>query len=303
MDFGKTYDLEGKDFRLPDDADFNQKIWTTLEHQPQELSVFVGCTGYGMPEWVGDYYPTGTKPTGFLKEYTRQFNTIEHNTTHYRIPDVPTVKKWRDESAADFKFCPKMPQSISHSRFLGVETGIIEHFCNSISLLEHKLGTCFMQLPPHFSFEKLHILKHFLAQFPTEIPLSIELRHESFFDDTNNLDAVFELLYQHKVGTVITDVCGRRDVLHQGLTTNFATIRFVGNDLHPTDFQRIDDWVARILEWKEHGLKTIYFFTHEPDNIKAPELAAYFVTKLLNHKIKVRGPKKYEQSTPQLSLF
>ncbi len=303
MEFGKIYDLEGKDFSLPIDADFNQKLWTTLEQQPQELSVFVGCTGYGMPEWVGDYYPKGTKSKDFLRAYTKQFNTIEHNTTHYRMPDIPTVKKWYDESEADFKFCPKIPQSISHSRFLGAETGTIEHFCNNIALLSQKLGTCFMQLPPHFSYDNLPVLKRFLDQFPKEIPLAIEFRNESFFNDFDHTQYLFELLFEHKIGTVITDVCGRRDVLHQGLTHDFATIRFVGNDLHHTDFQRIDDWVARILDWKTKGLKTLYFFTHEPDNIKAPELAAYFVAQLSKHNIKVRGPKKYEISIPQLSLF
>ena len=303
MDFGKLQNIESVDFRLPPDSVFNQNLWSSLEQNEEEMTVYVGCTGFGMPEWVGNYYPIGAKPKDFLKEYGLQFNTIEHNSTHYRIPDVATVQKWHEVTTPDFRFCPKLPQSISHSRFLGVGSGLVEQFCDTISLLHHKLGTCFMQLPPHFSVDKLYILKHFLEQFPTQIPLAIEVRHESFFENNLNFKSLYDLLSEHSIGTVITDVSGRRDVLHQGLSTDFATIRFVGNNLHHTDYQRIDTWVERLLEWKTKGIKSIYFFVHEPDNIKAPELATYFVTKLLAKNIKTRGPKSYQNPSVQMQLF
>ncbi len=113
------------------------------------------------------------------------------------------------------------------------------------------------------------------------------------------------MLEQYHVSTVITDVAGRRDVLHQRLTTPSVIIRFVGNDLHETDFSRIDEWVEKLKTWFALGLHEVYFFTHEPDNIHAPRLAKY-----LHDKIKgsfeaiVRGPvfeeKKDEQ---QFKLF
>ena len=304
MEFGKLSSLNGIDFNLPQDAIQNQDLWPILANTQAEMTVYVGCTGFGMPEWVGTYYPEGTKNPQFLKEYALQFNTIEHNTTHYRIPDEATVQKWYHESTPDFRFCPKIPQTISHSRYLGAESGLVAQFCNSISLLNEKLGVCFMQLPPHFSIEKLAILEHFLKQFPSEIPLSIEVRHESFFENKDNFATFWHLLQDYNTSTVITDVAGRRDVLHQGLTTENAVIRFVGNDLHSTDYQRINDWVERLETWKNKGLKNVYFFTHEPDNLHAPELAEYLVAQLLAKKITTRGPKRLEKKeVPQLSLF
>ena len=59
------------------------------------------------------------------------------------------------------------------------------------------------------------------------------------------------------MGAVITDTAGRRDCVHQRLTTPFAFIRFVGNNLHPTDYSRMDDWVERIQEWFDQGLERV----------------------------------------------
>jgi len=148
----------------------------------------------------------------------------------------------------------EIPQSISHSRELGASSEYLKLFCESILGLREKLGCCFMQLPPYFGTERLPILENFLKRFPKEIRLAIELRHESIFFEKNK-NRVFELLNKYNIGWVITDVAGRRDVLHMGVTTDIAMIRFVGNNLHPSDYQRIDAWVEKLKSWTANGLK------------------------------------------------
>jgi uncharacterized protein YecE (DUF72 family) len=258
-----------------------------------------------MPEWVRKVYPKGTKAKDFLQHYSRQFNTIELNTTHYRIPDHKTIQRWYEMSPADFKFCPKIPQTISHSRNLGLGGEQIPAFCEAIQGLKEKLGCCFMQLPPYFGPDRLPQLATFVAAFPNHIPLAIEVRHEDWFNDPSQAEALFNLLAKHRRATVLTDVAGRRDVLHMRLTNSIAMVRFVGNDLVPSDYTRIHDWIERSLQWQEAGLKEIYFFTHEPDNIKAPELAEYLSTKLADKPaIETRGPVFYQSNDgEQMSLF
>ncbi len=60
-------------------------------------------------------------------------------------------------------------------------------------------------------------------------------------------------------------------------------VRFVGNGLHPSDFSRIEEWATRLKSWFENGLQEVYFFTHEPDNLLAPELTAFCVRNLRLH--------------------
>ncbi len=305
MDFGKLDNIENVDFSLPPD---HPKTGDLLRGLPPRLGlphVYIGCTGWGVREWVGHVYPKNTKPTDYLKAYGKQFNTIELNTTHYRTPSVSDVLKWKNETPDDFRFAPKMLQLVSHAKNLGFGTGLTMQFCEAIQAFEEKLGVCFIQIPPHFGLEHLKTLETYLKHFPKYIPLAIELRNENVFANEGIFNNFFDLMQHNNTSTVITDVSGRRDVLHQRLTTSKAVIRFIGNGLHKTDFERIDAWVERLKTWFIEGLHEVYFFTHEPDNLLSPELALY-----LHDKIKgsfaaiLRGPVFFEEKPPsQFSLF
>ncbi len=306
MKFGKLPDISQVNFTLPPDATGTNALLQKLP--PSTPLLYVGCTGWSMKEWVGTVYPPKTKAKDFLHHYARQFGTIELNTTHYRIPSPETVVKWRDTTPADFRFCPKIPQSISHSRDMGLSGDNILRFCENISLLEEKLACCFVQLPPYFGFDRLNLLTRFLEKFPRTIALAIELRHESWFNHPANFKAVFEVLERLNISPVITDVAGRRDVLHQRLTTDTVLIRFVGNALDPTDYTRIDAWAQRLKQWFDAGLQQVFFFPHEPDNILAPQLAAYFIKKInelcgLDIHVPTLDGSTTENVSGQISLF
>lgn len=304
MKFGKLPDVSDIDFTLPADAAITNPVLQQYAFEQKQWNFYIGATGWSMKEWVGTVYPAGTKQRDYLRHYARQFNTIELNTTHYRIPTFSTIEKWYNESTPDFKFCPKIPQTISHSRDLGLRGEQITLFCDAATGLQEKLGCCFLQLPPYFDADKLPALDAFLQRFPKEIPLAIEVRHESWFDHPENTEKLFATLTEHQTSTVLTDVAGRRDVLHMGLTTGTAMVRFVGNGLHPSDYTRLDEWVQRITQWFEQGLSEVYFFTHEPDNVQAPEIAAYLLKSLQKDKrMQTRGPKLNENSGQQISLF
>ena len=305
MKFGKLADISGVDFSLPADHDFNHKIFDSPSPQSSLPKVYIGCTGWSMKEWVGQVYPKGTKTKDYLRAYAKQFNTIELNTTHYRIPTVDTIQKWKEESTSDFKFCPKILQRISHAKDLGLESGMLMAFCEAIQGLEEKLGCCFMQMPPYYGLDRQAALLKFIERFPTHIPLAIELRHESWFADLTAAMPLLEAMRERRMPLVITDVAGRRDVLHQCLTAPVAMIRFVGNALVPSDYSRIDEWVERLKAWTENGLQEVYFFPHEPDNILAPQLAAYLQKQLQSSfVVESRGPNLIDdQKGQQISLF
>ena len=184
------------------------------------------------------------------------------------------MERWRENVPDDFRFCPKIPQSISHARDLGMNGVEIKLFCDAIIELKEKLGYCFMQLPEGFGPRGLGILKRFLEYFPKSIPLALEVRNPLFFTIGEASADYFNLLEEHQIAAVITDVAGRRDVCHMRLTCPVTMIRFVGNGLHKSDYTRVEDWAKRLKSWFESGLQSAYFFTHEPDNLLAPELAA-----------------------------
>jgi len=57
-------------------------------------------------------------------------------------------------------------------------------------------------------------------------------------------------------------------------------IRYVGNSLHPTDYKRVDEWIAKIKYWIEQGMEEVYFFMHMHDEAFSPELTVYMIDKI-----------------------
>lgn len=300
MQFGKPENPDSVDFTLPADPAVNAKA---MQQGSGSIELLTGGTGWGMKDWKGKLYPEKAPVKSFLEHYAKQFRTVELNSMFYNIPKDETILKWSETVPADFRFSPKILQYISHAKQLGTDTDRITRFQYAIELFGDKLGPSFMQLPPYFDTGRLPILKQFLSAWGTSLPLAIEFRHPSWFETQSAIDEVSDLLYAHKVGMVITDVGGRRDVCHMCVTSDFAMVRFVGNNLHSSDFSRADDWTARMQYWFDQGLKSTYFFIHEPDNVNSPELAAYIHKQIVpRDDLSTRGPTLFGKQE-QLGLF
>lgn len=300
MDFGKLSDISQVDFSLPPESKENKRVLAqSVAIKPE---IYVGCPIWSQKEWIGKIYPQNAQSKDFLLYYAQQFNTIELNTTHYRIPDKTTIEQWKKQVNEDFRFAPKFPQPISHEKMLLNAQELVNEFCEAIRGLGNNLGTAFLQLPPYFELKHLDNLRQFLENFPKDISLAIEFRHASWFKD-NHFEQAAKILEKYQIATVITDVAGRRDVLHQRLTVPNVLIRFVGNALHPTDYMRIDTWVEQIDIWLKQGLEKLYFFLHEPDNLLAPDIALYFIERLVAKTgIRLKAPVIRRQNI-QMKLF
>lgn len=279
MDFGRLPDLRYVDFRLPPDHPDTARVLARAP-APTPPALYVGCPIWTNKEWLGSYFPLGAKEPDFLRLYAQQFNSIELNTTHYRIPDAPTGRRWREAVGPGFKFCPKLPRSISHERELYNTDALALTFTRAVRELGDNLGTCFLQLPPHFGPELLPRLERFLLDWPAEVPLAVELRHPRWFSDKTLVDTVFATLEALNKTLVITDVAGRRDVLTQRLTTPTAFIRLNGHGLIPSDYARADAWAARLAEWYTQGLHTAYVFIHQKDVRHAPVWTQHFLARM-----------------------
>lgn len=242
--------------------------------------VGVGAPVWAVKEWVGQVYPVGTPAKDFLFHYSRQFNSIELNSTHYGIPDEGTVERWRESTPNGFKFNVKFFQNISHHAALDENAALVRQFVDAILPLEDRLGLCFLQLPPSFDLSMLGRLARFMKQIPRDLHLAVEVRHPSFFRDHRLNDAYFNLLADHGAHAVITDVAGRRDVLHTSLPSSRVLVRFIGNGIDDVDDARLGAWIARLNTWLRLGLEQIEFFIHEPEDRLVPDVAGRFIDRM-----------------------
>lgn len=283
MEFGKisAEELEQIDFGLP--ADRPETVRVLGGTKTPNPSVFVGCAKWGRKDWIGKIYPRGTKEDDFLPLYGKHFNTIELNATFYKIPSVKQTQEWRSKVGNNFLFTPKISNSISHIHRLKNVEERLDWFLKGIAGFGENLGPVFLMLHPGMGPKSLQTIEAFIQMIPKEIRLFIELRHEGWYEDASAFESVFEMLERNNTGAVITDVAGRRDCLHMRLTTREAFIRFVGNDLHPTDYTRVDQWIQRIKTWMDSGLQRVYFYLHENEEVHSPVIAQYAVQQFNKH--------------------
>ncbi len=276
MKFGKldTSVLDEVDLRLPEDHPDTTQLLNTLEKK--EPKIYAGCAKWGRKEWVGSIYPEGTKDKEYLDHYVQHFNAIELNSTFYGTRKV-VVEGWAKRAVEGFKFCPKFFQSISHYKRLKGAEEVTEAFLYIMNVFGDNLGTSFLQLPENFTPKKFNDLEYFMKQLPSDVSIAVELRHTGWFTDETLVDELFGMMAEYHKSVVITDTAGRRDCVHQRLTSNLAFIRFNGYDLHPSDFRRMDQWVDRIGSWIDNGLETVYFFAHQDNETHTPTTCAYFI--------------------------
>lgn len=306
MEFGAVQpsELSRIDFSdVPDDERTIALLKARHTGRSDELRVGVGCPVWSVKDWVGKVYPRGSETNEFLFHYSHQFTSIELNTTHYRIPDDATITRWRTQTPEEFRFNPKFPQEVSHRQPLSSRVDVALQFIKAVERLEDRLGISFLQMPPTFSPHDLDELRRFLGRLPKDFALAVEVRHPDFFKDHRLATSYYDLLEKLGKHTVITDVAGRRDVLHTSLTSGRCLVRFIGNDLHPTDLVRIEHWTDRLSRWIDLGLEQVEFFMHQPEDRNAPDAVVHFVDSL-NLKAKLNLKKwKPENKGEQLGFF
>lgn len=302
MEFGRLTEaeLDGVNFSLPQEPVFNKQILSNIRNS--QPNVYLGCAKWGRTEWIGKIYPEKTKEKDFLQHYVQHYNCIELNATHYKIYDATGITKWADKAAGKaFKFCPKMYQGITHRGVLTNKNFLVDEFLAGIIAFKETLGPTFIQLSDSFSPKRKDELFSFLQSLPTDIEFFVEVRHKDWFINKQYNDELLYFLKERKMGFVITDTAGRRDVLHLNLTMPKTFIRFVGNSLHKSDYTRVDEWIAKMKYWIDNGIKDIYFFMHMHDEAYSPELTVYMIDKLnAACGLNLAKPKFVEKQT---SLF
>tara|TARA_R110002012_G_scaffold123300_3_gene273692 strand:- start:1383 stop:2207 length:825 start_codon:yes stop_codon:yes gene_type:complete len=241
-------------------------------------------------DWLGSFYPRHAK-TELLSDYATVFSSVEGNTTFYSgIPKQATVAAWASQAPSHFRFCFKLPASVTHDQRL---TRLEEAwaFLAALAPLHDRLGPTMVQLPRDFGPQELPQLEALLAAWPRHLPCAVEVRHPDFFLKGTAETALNRLLITYSANRVMLDV---RPVFstpangHIGLahaqqekpklplhvlsTAKYPVIRFIGHIDKTINKDYFSAWKARLKLWISQG-KTPFLFVHTADNRESPEMA------------------------------
>ncbi len=264
-----------------------------------EPRLHLGLAMWANADWRGTLYPAGG---GGLEEYARVFSAVEGNTTFYSgVPRPETVAAWARQAPPGFRFCFKLPASLTHERRLvGIEAGF-EAFLDALSPLHDRLGPMMVQLPRDFGSEELPRLEALLTRWPAGIPCAVEVRHAEFFHKGSAEVALNRLLISLGVDRVMLDVrplfstpAGGhpgllkaqsekpKRPLHVLSTGARPVVRFIGHFDGEINERHFTPWIERLALWIKQG-KTPWLMVHTPDNRQAPALARRLHSRLAEH--------------------
>ncbi|MBD1838641.1 DUF72 domain-containing protein [Coleofasciculus sp. FACHB-64] len=292
------------------------------------MSFLLGCAVWGYKGWIGDLFPPGSRSKDFLRLYSQRFTAVEGNTTFYAVPDADTVARWAQETPAGFKFCLKLPRTVTHNGLLQPSIPGALKFLEQMQGLgvgaaspeESRLGPIFAQLPPNYPPAYLDDLTAFLEAWPrNEAPLALEVRHSDWFKEPHS-SHLTALLQQLGVGRVLLDTrpvytgsansqecpeSRKPNVPVQPIVTaSFSLIRFISHPEQSVNQPFMEEWVSLLDGWLRQGTK-IYFFMHCPLEERSPGNARHFQQLLEQHNAPV-PPLPWngiEVPPTQLSLF
>ena len=227
--------------------------------EARAFAVRIGCSGWDYPHWRnGVFYPPRCASRDWLRFYAGRFDTVEVNTTFYRLPKAEVVARWVAETPPQFLFAVKVSRYITHvKRLRDVAPNLAILYERIAPLLDSaKLGPLLWQLPPTFKRDDERLARA-LEDFPRGQQHCIEFRHESWF-----VPEVMALLREHDVALVIADRPEVHGFQTDELTGNFTFVRFhAGTRGRRGNYSEaeLNAWSERLRLWSREVDVFAYF--------------------------------------------
>ena len=220
----------------------------------------IGCSGWQYRDWRGPVYPADLPQRCWFDHYQQQFDTVELNSTFYRLPAPSVVERWADAAQRGFVYALKLGSFGTHrKKLLDAATWLPNHVERATRLGRH-LGPTLVQLPPHWK-RNVERLDEFLATAPSRMRWAVELRERSWIHDD-----VFETLRRHRAALCVHDLLPDHPF---ELTTSWTYVRFHGPDAIHEPYRgrygprRLRPWADRLTDVLAEGHDVYAYFNND----------------------------------------
>ena len=216
----------------------------------------IGCSGWNYKSWKDELYE-GKPPRLWLQHYAQYFDTVEVNSTFYRLPLKSSVARWVEETPPEFLFAIKASRYLTHiKRLTDMRAGLARYYERVEPLVRSpKLGPVLWQLPPTFRRDDDR-----LASALTALPAGrhcFEFRHRSWF-----VEPVYELMRAHGTALVIGDRPEVKEFQEHVFTADWTFVRFhYGSRGRRGNYSEseLEEWARRFEEWNGEVEVLAYF--------------------------------------------
>jgi len=225
--------------------------------------LLLGTQGFSFPDWVGPFYPAGTKRSDYLEEYALRLPIVEIDSTFYGVPRATTVQGWRERTPEHFQFAAKFPKLITHEKKLDHAQGDAEAFIGVMQALGDKLAVLILQFAYDFTPAYFDRLDDFLGALPEGPRYAVEVRNRAW------LTAKLVVMLSNRNAALVLQDLHYMPKL-DWLTADFTVIRWLGRRKDIERFDRIqidrtqelEVWAERVQRFLEDGVDIYGFFNN-----------------------------------------
>lgn len=223
-----------------------------------------GTSGLVLPVPNKLAYPPAFRDKSRLTYYGSLFNSIEINSSFYKVPQAATVKKWAASVPDDFVFTFKLWRDITHVKQLAFQEADVIRFMEVINEAGAKKGCLLIQFPPGVTVEQYGQVEQLLDIVQGINPadgwkVALEFRHSSWY-----IGEVYELADEYECSIVLHDIPKSRNE-RLNARADFVYLRFHGP---AGDYKGgyTDDYLARrakqIRAWIKEGKEVYVYFNN-----------------------------------------
>lgn len=205
-------------------------------------------------------YPDDLPQRRWFEHYQTLFDTVELNSTFYRLPSTAAVERWAAAAGEGFLYAVKLGAFGSHRMKLADSASWLPNHLDRVERLGVHLGPNLVQLPPRWKRDAGR-LDEFLTTAPGTIRWAVELREPSWLHDD-----VFDTLRRHQAALCIHDLLADHPFV---LTTDWTYVRFHGPDALNRPYhgaygsQRLHAWAERLAPLIDRGTDVYAYFNND----------------------------------------
>lgn len=226
-------------------------------------SLFLGLSGIELP--LPKYqFPPEHQKSSRLAYYSTIFNSIEINSSFYKIPMKKTLLRWDSCVKSDFAFTFKLFREVTHVKELKFASAHVTDFIQTISCIIDKRGCLLVQFPPSLSSENIGQLENLLHAIESSGAdnhwrVAVEFRHRSWYNPD-----VYDLLESYDATMVLQDIPKSAPPMGQ-VSSDVVYVRFhgpTGNYRGSYPDAHLLEYAGYIREWIAENKKVYVYFNN-----------------------------------------
>jgi uncharacterized protein YecE (DUF72 family) len=225
---------------------------------------YSGTSGLLLPVKNKLFYPEEFKEKSRLCFYSSLMNSLEVNSSFYKVPMASTVRKWAEEVSPGFKFTYKLSREITHNQGLAFDPAALSRFMEVIDGAAEKKGSLLVQFPASIrigNIRQLSLLMELLRAADPEASwdIAMEFRHVSLYNDV-----VYKLLESYKIGLVLQDMPQAvTPMLEHDLPFVYLRFHGPGGSYRGTyEDDLLYEYAGYIKDWLAEGKRVYAYFNN-----------------------------------------